>query len=50
MKQKKSEHIVVLLVFLLLNLLAHVYVSFSKPGILLNWYLTDDAFYYFKTA
>jgi hypothetical protein len=50
MKQKRSEHMVVLLIFLLLNLMAHYYISVSKPGMMLNWYLTDDAFYYFKTA
>ena len=50
MKNTKKIHLLVLAVFLVLNLIPHVYVSLAKPGVLLNWYLTDDAFYYFKTA
>ena len=46
----KNKNLVFLVIFLLLNLIPHLYVSFSKPDIILNWYLTDDAFYYFKTA
>jgi hypothetical protein len=50
MKNAKNTHLLVLAIFLILNLIPHVYVSLAKPGVLLNWYLTDDAFYYFKTA
>ena len=50
MKNTKNTHLLVLVIFLVLNLILHVYVSLAKPGVLLNWYLTDDAFYYFKTA
>ncbi len=31
-------------------LVAHLYVAFSPANSLMNWYTTDDAFYYFKTA
>jgi hypothetical protein len=31
-------------------LLAHIYVSLVPANSLMNWYTTDDAFYYFKTA
>ena len=37
-------------IILVLNLIPHLYVSFLKPDTLLNWFSTDDAFYYFKTA
>lgn len=46
----KNKKILIFLLILIINLIPHVYVSFSKPDTLLNWYLTDDAFYYFKTA
>jgi len=46
----KNKKLLIFLLILVLNLLPHIYVSFSKPDTLLNWYLTDDAFYYFKTA
>jgi hypothetical protein len=46
----KNRKILIFLLILIINLIPHVYVSFSKPDTLLNWYLTDDAFYYFKTA
>lgn len=31
-------------------LLAHLYVALAPANSLMNWYTTDDAFYYFKTA
>lgn len=31
-------------------LLIHLYVAFAPANSLMNWYTTDDAFYYFKTA
>ncbi len=46
----KNKSILILILILVINLIPHIYVSFSKPETLLNWYLTDDAFYYFKTA
>ena len=46
----KNKRLLIFLLILVINLLPHIYVSFSKPDTLLNWYLTDDAFYYFKTA
>jgi hypothetical protein len=46
----KNKRLLIFLLILVVNLLPHIYVSFSKPDTLLNWYLTDDAFYYFKTA
>jgi len=46
----KNKKLLILLLILIVNLVPHIYVSFSKPDTLLNWYLTDDAFYYFKTA
>lgn len=30
--------------------LIHAYVAFAPANSLMNWYTTDDAFYYFKTA
>ncbi len=50
MKNMSRRHLLVLLLFLLANLIPHIYVALSRQGLLLNWYLTDDAFYYFKTA
>ena len=46
----KNRKILIFLLFLIINLIPHVYASISEPDTLLNWYLTDDAFYYFKTA
>jgi hypothetical protein len=38
-------------VFLFAAVLAvHLYVAFAPANSLMNWYTTDDAFYYFKTA
>lgn len=31
-------------------LIAHIYVSLAPANSLMNWFTTDDAFYYFKTA
>jgi hypothetical protein len=31
-------------------LAVHLYVAFAPANSLMNWYTTDDAFYYFKTA
>ena len=46
----KNKRLFIFLLILVINLIPHIYVSFSRPDTLLNWYLTDDAFYYFKTA
>lgn len=45
-----DKKIKILFFFIFLNLIPHIYVSMANPDILLNWYLSDDAFYYFKTA
>jgi hypothetical protein len=38
-------------IFLFIAVLAvHLYVAFAPANSLMNWYTTDDAFYYFKTA
>lgn len=50
MDKNRKKNLIILLAFIILNLISHVYVASSEEGILLNWYLTDDAFYYFKTA
>jgi len=47
MKNKKTR---IFVIFLILNFLPQIFVLLSKSDNLLNWYLTDDAFYYFKTA
>ena len=47
MKNKKP---LIFILFLILNFLPQVFVLISQPDNLMNWYLTDDAFYYFKTA
>lgn len=38
------------LVIVILVLMASLYVAFAPSNNLMNWYSTDDAFYYFKTA
>jgi len=38
------------IVLILIVTLLHGYAAFAPPTSLLNWYSTDDAFYYFKTA
>ena len=47
MKTKKTW---VFLFFVLLNFLPQSFVLIARPDNLLNWYSSDDAFYYFKTA
>ncbi len=47
MKILRSRFEVILFVAVLV---AHLYVAFSPANSLMNWYTTDDAFYYFKTA
>jgi len=46
----QRQESMVFTIFLLANLLAHLPVFLSENALLLNWYQTDDAFYYFKTA
>lgn len=36
--------------FLLLALLPHLYIAFSNPNTILDWYSSDDGFYYFQVA
>lgn len=47
MKKKRIPFEILLLVLILA---LHAYVAFSPPARLLNWFKTDDAFYYFVTA
>ena len=37
-------------IIILIVLVSHVYVALAPTNSMLNWYTTDDAFYYFKTA
>ena len=46
----KKKYLLIFILFLVLNIVPHVYVALKPPQSLLNWYLTDDAFYYFKVA
>ncbi len=46
----KKKPYLIFLFFLLINLIPHLYVALSSSKGLLNWYITDDAFYYFKVA
>ena len=46
----KKRKLLIFIFFLLLNFLPQFFVIISKSDNLMNWYLTDDAFYYFKTA
>ncbi len=46
----KNKKLIIFVIFLILNFIPQIFVLISKPDNLLNWYLTDDAFYYFKTA
>src|SRR3990172_4891049 len=36
--------------FLLLALLPHLVISLSNPNTILDWYSSDDSFYYFQVA
>lgn len=38
------------LILILVVLLSHVYVATRPPNSLMNWYTSDDAFYYYKVA
>ena len=40
----------IFILFLILNLVPHFFVSISDSDYLLNWYPSDDSYYYFKTA
>lgn len=46
----KKNHHSFEIILLAVVLLTHAIVVFSPENQLLNWYLTDDAFYYFKVA
>ena len=46
----KKKHVRILIIILVLNLIPHIYAALQPDESLLNWYLTDDAFYYFKVA
>ena len=50
MTTMKNKKFLILVLFLILNFLPQIFVLLSQPDNLMNWYLTDDAFYYFKTA
>jgi len=47
MKKKRVSFEVILLATILI---LHAFVAFSSESRLLNWFQTDDAFYYFVTA
>lgn len=47
--QKLSPYRVELF-FLLLALLPHLYIALSNPNTILDWYSSDDGFYYFQVA
>ncbi len=38
------------IILILLVLVSHAYAAFSPANSLVNWYTTDDAYYYFKVA
>src|SRR3990172_12591562 len=38
------------ILFLLLALLPHLVISLSNPNTILDWYSSDDGFYYFQVA
>ena len=46
----EKKYLRIFLILLILNLIPHVYIALRPDESLLNWYLTDDAFYYFKVA
>jgi len=46
----KNKKLIIFVFFLILSFLPQIFVLLSQPDNLMNWYLTDDAFYYFKTA
>ncbi len=46
----KNKKLLIFVFILILNFLPQIFVLLSQPDNLMNWYLTDDAFYYFKTA
>ena len=46
----KKKNLLIFIIFLIINLIPHVYIALRPDETLLNWYLTDDAFYYFKVA
>ncbi len=45
---KKDSYFIVSLILIIL--IPHLFVVFAHQNIVLNWFTTDDAFYYFKTA
>lgn len=47
-KNKKDTYFFVSL--LIIILIPHLFAVFAHQKIILNWFTTDDAFYYFKTA
>lgn len=47
-RKKKDSYFIVSIIILIL--LPHLFVIFAHQEIILNWFTTDDAFYYFKTA
>ncbi len=47
-KNKKDSYFIISLILLIL--VSQAFVIFAHQNIVLNWFTTDDAFYYFKTA
>ena len=46
----KNKKILIFAIILILNFLPQIFVLLSQPDNFMNWIITDDAFYYFKTA
>ncbi len=46
----KRFHLSFELILILLVIISHAYAMFSPANSLINWYTTDDAYYYFKVA
>jgi hypothetical protein len=46
----KKFHLSFEVILLLLVIFSHLFVALAPEGRLLNWFKTDDAFYYFKVA
>jgi hypothetical protein len=47
---QKRWHISFEIILILTVLISHIYVATRPPNSLMNWYSSDDAFYYYKVA
>lgn len=48
--RKSTKDAYFLIALIIIVLIPHAFVLFAHRNIVLNWFTTDDAFYYFKTA